>query len=150
MRDTQTRRDRETMAEWAATQDAYDRLLERRARRRRMLHRFAYFKPWPVAAIDEPVTAVVAPRDTRTPSRSLGATSGAAGSEPTSQPPVTTQGPGGARRFAGPAGPGEPQLAVSSSLSARGRRTASEKPGPATPHLPPPLSSRISAGITWT
>src|SRR5262245_20786685 len=50
--DMQTIHDIETMAEWAATQDAYQRMLERRARRRSWL-RFVF--NWRQIADDPPV-----------------------------------------------------------------------------------------------
>lgn len=123
--DKQTRDDLQTMQDFHDQMDALYRLEARRAARRDSL-RF-WFNIHQIA--NEPVVAEPTPGATA-PSAHPGVGSGAVGSET----PVTHTTAG----FAGPAGP-QPR-----------RCPPCDGTGPATPHLPPPLCSRISAGITWT
>ena len=76
--DIQTMRDMETMAEWQATQEAYRRFVERRARRKRSL-RF-WFNPHQVAA---PPTVAVPTSEGPAPPRPSGVGTGVAGSADT-------------------------------------------------------------------
>jgi len=84
--DMQARRDMYTMAEWAATLDALDRLHERRNRRRRWLH----FLINAHQVVHEPTVAVPA-SDVQTGSPSAsGVGSGAAGSSVNPPAPTTS------------------------------------------------------------
>jgi len=82
--DKQTRQDSYTMAEWAATVDALDRLHERRARRQRIL-RF-WLSPHQVAC--EPTVAEPTSEDTSP--RASGVGPGAAGSSVNPPAPTTS------------------------------------------------------------
>jgi hypothetical protein len=75
--DDQTRRDMYTMAEWAATLDALDRLHERRARRRRIVRFWLNVRQ----VVYEPTVAVATPGAADpTSAPTLGVATGAAGS----------------------------------------------------------------------
>jgi hypothetical protein len=98
--DQQTRQDMYTMAEWAATLDALDRLHERRARRRKVLrfwlnvHQVVY----------EPTVAVATPGAHVVPDApTLGVASGPAGS--TVRPPTASPTSSAAGRVTSPASP---------------------------------------------
>jgi hypothetical protein len=77
--DMETKRDMESIAEWAATQDAWDRLLERRNRPlRRHLHFWLNVRQ----VVYEPTVAVATPGAADpTSAPTLGVATGAAGSQ---------------------------------------------------------------------
>jgi hypothetical protein len=77
--DAQARHDMYTLAEWAATMDALDRLHQRRARRRQAIH--FWFNLHQIAA--DPASAVPDPGVSPSPTAPLGSGSGLAGSETT-------------------------------------------------------------------
>jgi hypothetical protein len=83
--DNQTRQDMYTMAEWAAALDALDRLHERRARRRQILHFWLNVHQ----VVYEPTVAVATPGVPVVPDApTLGVASGPAGS--TVRPPTAS------------------------------------------------------------